>query len=109
MESGFKKVEKDKYEPRLLHVKGRRNIRVQQTKLAWNSMNSGDVFILDLGLTIYIWNGKEAGRLEKIKGLEVANRIRDEERGGRAKLEIMGMCSKNYNDDDNEYYCWSVT
>jgi len=23
-------VEKDKYEPRLLHVKGRRNIRVQQ-------------------------------------------------------------------------------
>ena len=109
MESGFKKVEKDKYEPRLLHIKGRRNIRVQQTKLAWNSMNSGDVFILDLGLTIYIWNGKEAGRLEKIKGLEVANRIRDEERGGRAKLEIMGMCSKNYNDDDNKYYCWSAT
>ena len=94
MESGFKKVEKDKYEPRLLHVKGRRNIRVQQTKLAWSSMNSGDVFILDLGLTIYVWNGKEAGRLEKIKGLEVANRIRDEERGGRAKLEIMGMYSK---------------
>ena len=95
MESGFRKVEKDKYEPRLLHVKGRRNIRVQQTKLAWNSMNSGDVFILDLGLTIYLWNGKHAGRLEKIKGLEVANRIRDEERGGRAKLEIMGkfFCS----------------
>ena len=91
VESGFRKVEKDKYEPRLLHVKGRRNIRVQQTRLAWNSMNSGDVFILDLGLTIYVWNGKEAGRLEKIKGLEVANRIRDEERGGRAKLEIMGM------------------
>ena len=90
VESGFRKVEKDKYEPRLLHVKGRRNIRVQQTKLAWSSMNSGDVFILDLGLTLYVWNGSEAGRLEKIKGLEVANRIRDEERGGRAKLEIMG-------------------
>ena len=91
MESGFKKVEKDKYEPRLLHVKGRRNIRVQQTKLAWSSMNSGDVFILDLGLTLYIWNGKESGRLEKIKGLEVARRIRDEERGGRAEVEVVGM------------------
>ena len=91
METGFRKVEKDKYEPRLLHVKGRRNIRVQQTRLAWRSMNSGDVFILDMGLTIYVWNGKEAGRLEKIKGLDVANRIRDEERGGRAKLEIMGI------------------
>ena len=90
VETGFKHVEKDKYEPRLLHVKGRRNIRVQQTRLAWNSMNSGDVFILDLGLTLYIWNGSSAGRLEKMKGLEVACRIRDEERGGRAKLEIMG-------------------
>lgn len=30
VETGFKKVEKDKYEPRLLHVKGRRNIRVWQ-------------------------------------------------------------------------------
>ena len=30
IESGFKKVEKDKYEPRLLQIKGRRNIRVQQ-------------------------------------------------------------------------------
>lgn len=90
MESGFKKVEKDKYEPRLLHVKGRRNVRVQQTKLAWGSMNSGDVFILDLGLEIYVWNGKESGRLEKIKGLDVARRIRDEERGGRANLDVVG-------------------
>ena len=32
VETGFRKVEKDKYEPRLLHVKGRRNIRVQQVR-----------------------------------------------------------------------------
>ena len=30
VESGFRKVERDKYEARLLQVKGRRNIRVQQ-------------------------------------------------------------------------------
>ncbi len=83
-------MEKDKYEPRLLHIKGRRNIRVQQTKLAWGSMNHGDVFILDLGLKLYLWNGSEAGRMEKMKGLEAAVQIRDEERGGRAKLEIIG-------------------
>lgn len=92
METGFKKVEKDKYEPRLLQVKGRRNVRVTQVRLAWDSMNSGDVFILDLGLTIYVWNGKEASRLEKIKGLDVARRIRDEERGARAAIEPMGEC-----------------
>ena len=60
-----------------------------QTKLAWKSMNHGDVFILDLGLAIYVWNGKESGRLEKIKGLDVARRIRDEERGGRAVVEVV--------------------
>ena len=32
IETGFRKGEKDKYEPRLLHVKGRRNIRVQQVR-----------------------------------------------------------------------------
>ena len=53
-------------------------------------MNSGDCFILDLGLTIYVWNGSGAGRLEKMKALDVARRIRDEERGGKAKLEVMG-------------------
>lgn len=90
VESGFKKVTRDEYEPRLLHVKGRRNIRVQQTKLSWSSMNSGDVFILDLGLTIWVWIGSQAGRLEKMKGLDVARRIRDEERGGRAALNPIG-------------------
>ena len=53
-------------------------------------MNSGDCFILDLGLTLYVWNGAEAGRMEKIKALDVARRIRDEERGGKAKLEVLG-------------------
>lgn len=89
VDTGFKKVEKDKYDPRLLHVKGRRNVRVWQTKLAWDSMNSGDCFILDLGLTIYVWNGSSAGRMEKIKALDVARRIRDEERGGRGEMVVM--------------------
>ena len=90
METGFKKVEKDKYETRLLQVKGRRNIRVQQTKLSWASMNSGDVFILDGGLTIWVWLGSQSGRLERMKGFDVARRIRDEERGGRAELIDFG-------------------
>ena len=53
-------------------------------------MNHGDVFILDMGRQIYVWNGREAGRLEKIKGLDVARRIKDEERGGRASLSVVG-------------------
>ena len=62
-----------------------------QTKLAWFSINSGDCFLLDMGKIIYVWNGASAGMMEKRKALDVARRIRDEERGGRATLEVMGM------------------
>ena len=53
-------------------------------------MNRGDVFLLDMGLTIYVWNGSQAGRLERVKGMDIARRIRDEERGGKAEIEVMG-------------------
>nr|WAQ15589.1 villin [Halisarca dujardinii] len=89
IESGFTKVEKDKYEPRILHVKGRRNIRVQQVKVSWKSLNFGDAFIVDFGLKIYVWLGSEVGRMEKIKAGEVARRINDEERGARAVVEFV--------------------
>lgn len=56
IESGFNHVEAKKYQPRLLHVKGtRQNIRVSQVALACKSLNSGDAFILDLGLEIIQW------------------------------------------------------
>ena len=32
VDSGFKKVERDKYETRLMHIKGKRNVRVRQVR-----------------------------------------------------------------------------
>lgn len=80
-ESGFTHVEPEKYEPRLLHIKGKKvkhsihacevglpslcrlcvcldtlhvlsqdNVRIEEVKLRRKYLNSGDVFILDLGL-----------------------------------------------------------
>ena len=78
-ESGFKHVEPVQYQHRLLHFKGttvslrlkanavaiyvhvfvyqqhcfdlmKNNIRVAEVSLKWSSLNSGDVFVLDLGL-----------------------------------------------------------
>ena len=54
-----------------------------------SSLNSGDVFILDKGDDIYQWNGAECSKKEKSKGLEVTLSIKDDERGGKAKLHIM--------------------
>ncbi len=37
-----------------------------------DTLNSGDVFILDAGRHIFQWNGKGASRVEKTKALEVS-------------------------------------
>lgn len=41
VESGFRKVEKDKYERRLLHCKGTRHVQVKQVELSSSSLNDG--------------------------------------------------------------------
>ena len=78
-----------------------------ETRLAWSSMNSGDVFLLDMGLTIYVWNGSQAGRLERVKGMDIARRIRDEERGGKAEIEVMGE-SNEFSSRMNSYMLYDA-
>lgn len=41
-----------------------------------NSINEGDVFILDMNERIFFWPGNECSVTEKMKGLEVATKIR---------------------------------
>jgi hypothetical protein len=83
--SAFNHVDPAAYTPRLLHLKGKRNVRVSQVELKTSSLNEGDVFILDAGLTLFQWNGRGANRQEKFKGLEMITAIKDKERGGKAK------------------------
>ena len=87
IESGFVKVEKENI-CRLLHLKGKRTIQVKQVQCTASSLNSGDVFVLDKGDDIYQWNGADCSKKEKSKGLEVTLSIKDDERGGKAKLHI---------------------
>lgn len=88
VDSGFKKVEKDVYETRLLQLKGKRTVRMTQVPLKADSLNDGDVFILDAGLKIYQWNGKEASKQEKAKGLDVATQLRNQ-RGARPEFFLV--------------------
>ncbi|XP_065183499.1 gelsolin, cytoplasmic-like [Sycon ciliatum] len=95
IKSGFKAVDREAFGKRMLHVKGRRNIRVQQVAFEAKSLNQGDVFIVDLGRKIWVWNGSEASRLEKMKGLETALKIRDEERHGKAIIHVTEEADDN--------------
>lgn len=90
IESGFNRVKPEEFSPRLLHLKGRKNIRVQQVTKELASLNSGDVFILDLGLTIIQWQGKSAGKNEKARAGQLCRQI-DDERNGKPEVIVTGQ------------------
>jgi len=95
IESGFHHVKPHEYKPRLLHVKGvKDHVRVSQVDLEWKSLNDGDVFILDHGLELYVWNGSKGGIFEKRKAQEVSQQIRDK-REGKPKLTILEALEDN--------------
>uniref|UniRef100_A0A4W5M755 Scinderin like a n=1 Tax=Hucho hucho TaxID=62062 RepID=A0A4W5M755_9TELE len=88
--SGFQHVVTNEMNvKRLLHIKGRRVIRATEVDMSWSSFNSGDCFIIDLGKDIFQWCGSECNRFERLKASEVAIDVRDNERNGRAKLQIV--------------------
>lgn len=72
IDSGFNDVTNIPFKPRLLHVKGKRYPRVFSVALEANSVNEGDVFIMDQQDKIYYWVGDQCNVTEKMKGLEVA-------------------------------------
>uniref|UniRef100_A0A914MH67 Gelsolin-like domain-containing protein n=1 Tax=Meloidogyne incognita TaxID=6306 RepID=A0A914MH67_MELIC len=89
--TGFKHVVDayDKWTPKLFQCKGKRNVRCTQVKCVKESLNRGDVFILDLWLDIYVWMPPQSGRLERLKGMHQAKSIKDKERAGRPKIHIL--------------------
>jgi len=97
-ETGFKHVEAAKYRTRLLHIKGKKHIRVTEVPLTHASLNSGDVFIVDAGKEIIQWNGSKSGALERAKGAEVAQAI-EGEREGHSFNRVIDEGS-----EDNEFW-----
>lgn len=54
---------------KLYQVKGKKNIRATERALNWDSFNTGDCFILDLGQNIFAWCGGKSNILERNKVL----------------------------------------
>jgi len=81
-DSGFRHVEEKKYEPRLLWVKGKgKRVAVRQVpEMKASNVNSGDVFVVDLGRQLIQWNGKKAGAGEKGKAGQLVRAL-DDQRG----------------------------
>jgi len=57
-------------------LKGRDNVVIRQVPLSVNSLNAGDVFLLDNGLQLFQWNGPSSNHFERRKASEVVNSIK---------------------------------
>jgi len=98
VDSGFKHVKPEEYKAKLLHLKGAKQVRVTEVACKCDSLNEGDVFILDGGLKIWQWNGSKASIAEKRKAGEVLIALK-EERNGKPKSKIVDS-----NEDDAEFW-----
>lgn len=65
-----------------------------------DSVNDGDVFILDMNDKIYFWPGAECNVNEKMKALEVVNNMRKFERHCKADIYF----PKENSDADKEFW-----
>ncbi|EGG17594.1 villin [Cavenderia fasciculata] len=70
----------------LIQIKGKRKIRAVMTKLSPESLNTNNSFVLDAGPRIFVWAGAKSSRVNRAKALDLANRIRQKERGGKSTL-----------------------
>lgn len=87
-ETGFRHVTPEEYTPRLLHFSGKRkHITVKEVPLTPGRLNSGDVFILDLGMTIYQWNGSGSNKDERFKAMAYLQSLKSER--GNPKTETL--------------------
>jgi gelsolin len=103
-ESGFHHVEPTKYATRLLHFSGQgKKIVVAQVPAAKSSLNSGDVYILDMGLTIYQWNGSGASVFEKNKAVEFLNNMKADRPGKAITVEVLDEGSSGF-DSSHPFY-----
>jgi len=105
VDSGFKHVKPEEYKTKLFHVKGTmKTCRVMQVNneedgpngYSHKSLNAGDVFVLDAGLSIIQWNGTKSGLAERRKAAEFTKTL-ENERNGRARTKVNEQGSE---DDD---------
>lgn len=94
--TGFKEVAPEQYKPRLLLFHGTgKKITVKQIPIS-KDLNTTDVFLLDMGIQIIQWNGKESNMFERNKASMYCQSIKGE-RSGKSSSEVI-----DEDDDDSK-------
>jgi hypothetical protein len=76
-------------------VKGKRRVKARQVPLTWESLNVGDVFIMDRGDRLFLWTGSKSNKMEQVKGLDIFMRMKAKDRVNRATIEQLAEDTDN--------------
>uniref|UniRef100_A0A5K4F7C8 Gelsolin-like protein 1 n=1 Tax=Schistosoma mansoni TaxID=6183 RepID=A0A5K4F7C8_SCHMA len=89
-ESGFNRAKSNEFKTRLLHFRDidSSHVVLREVPCSKKSLNSDDVFILDLGSLVYQWNGSKSGKYERFKSGEYLLRLKGE-RSGRCQIQVI--------------------
>lgn len=101
VDSGFRVITEKTYQSRLLHFCGlKKHIEIKEVAKNKDMLNSGDVFILDLGKTIYQWNGKTSNKDEKFKAAMYINDLKNSQ-STAISVEVL---EEESTEADHEFY-----
>jgi len=89
VDTGFRRVLPESYEPRMFKVKktGKATACTEVT-MKRSELVSGDVFIIDAGEKIYQWNGSECSNFEKSAAAKKVDALQSE-RGGKPTTHVL--------------------
>ncbi|OON18961.1 gelsolin repeat protein [Opisthorchis viverrini] len=88
--TGFRERKPEELPKRLLlcHGLDRRHVELTEVTFSRKSLNSNDVFILDLGTKAYQWNGQNASKDERFKASEFMQAL-ESQRMGRCPTVVV--------------------
>ena len=92
-------------EKTLYQLKGRNNIHLKRVNAVPESLNSGDVFVLEDSFGIYQFNGIKSNKMERGKALDFGVQLRIE-RNARVRVHIIDEGNPQCEHENNKF--WAV-
>jgi hypothetical protein len=87
--SGFYTVEDIEYLTRMYKISGSHRLMLEPVPLDASFLQSEYVYLLDDGMTIYLWNGSKSNPITRSKARLFAEKINKHERKFQAELVVM--------------------
>jgi gelsolin len=93
--SGFRMAREANFKPRLLlfHAVDYKHIELTEVTFSKQAIDSDDVFVLDMGKTVYQWNGNGANKDERFQASLYLRHLEDE-RLGRCQALVVDEYDK---------------